>query len=61
MEQNILEKILQGSMEPKDLPLELLREITAGFSEDRIIGEGGFGKVYKVIINSTFFTSSDPN
>jgi len=49
MEQNILEKILQGSMEPTDLPLELLQQITEGFSANRIIGEGGFGTVYKVI------------
>jgi hypothetical protein len=49
MEQNILDQILEGSMEPTDLPLETLREITDGFSTNRIIGEGGFGTVYKVI------------
>ncbi|KAM0930388.1 hypothetical protein ACQ4PT_001091 [Festuca glaucescens] len=49
MEDNILERILDGSMEPTDLPLETLRKITDNFSESRIIGEGGFGTVYKVI------------
>uniref|UniRef100_A0ACD5X2D1 Uncharacterized protein n=1 Tax=Avena sativa TaxID=4498 RepID=A0ACD5X2D1_AVESA len=52
MEQNILEKILEGSMKPTDLPLELLREITGGFSINRIIGEGGFGTVYKGIVGN---------
>jgi len=52
MEPNILEKILQGSMEPTDLPLELLRDITDGFSTNRIIGEGGFGTVYKGIVGN---------
>ncbi|XP_051209192.1 uncharacterized protein [Lolium perenne] len=52
MEQNILDQILEGSMEPTDLPLETLREITDGFSTNRIIGEGGFGTVYKGIIGN---------
>ncbi|XP_037488420.1 uncharacterized protein LOC119366811 [Triticum dicoccoides] len=47
MDQNILELILEGSMKPMNLPLETLRKITDGFSSDRIIGEGGFGTVYK--------------
>jgi hypothetical protein len=54
MEQNILEQILEGSMKPTHLPLETLREITDGFSTNRIIGEGGFGTVYKVIKFPTF-------
>ncbi|XP_047049090.1 uncharacterized protein LOC124654103 isoform X2 [Lolium rigidum] len=49
MEQNILAQILEGSKEPTDLPLETLREITDGFSTNRIIGEGGFGTVYKIL------------
>ncbi|KAM0830023.1 hypothetical protein ACQ4PT_066494 [Festuca glaucescens] len=52
MEQNILDQILEGSMEPTYLPLETLREITDGFSTNRIIGEGGFGMVYKGIIGN---------
>ncbi|KAK1625826.1 hypothetical protein QYE76_000141 [Lolium multiflorum] len=47
MEQNILDQILEGSMEPTYIPLETLREITDGFSTSRIIGKGGFGTVYK--------------
>jgi hypothetical protein len=49
MEQNVLEQILEGSMKPTHLPLETLRKITDEFSTDRIIGEGGFGTVYKVV------------
>jgi dihydroorotate dehydrogenase len=49
MEHNILERILDGTMEPTDLPLETLREITDNFSRNRIIGVGGFATVYKVI------------
>jgi hypothetical protein len=55
MEQNILERILEGSMKPTNLPLETLRKITDTFSIDRIIGEGGFGTVYKVIKFYSFF------
>ncbi|KAM0831995.1 hypothetical protein ACQ4PT_065172 [Festuca glaucescens] len=50
MDQNVLERILDGSMEPTDLPLETLRQITDNFSRNRIIGEGGFGTVYKGVL-----------
>lgn len=43
-----LERILAGSEEPKNLPLQILASITEGFSKQRIIGQGGFGVVYKV-------------
>ena len=45
---DVLKRILVRSEEPKDLPLEFLKKITDGFSEDRRIGVGGFGEVYKV-------------
>jgi predicted Ser/Thr protein kinase len=35
-------------MEPEDVTFELLREITHDFSEERKLGEGTFGVVYKV-------------
>ncbi|XP_037481842.1 putative receptor-like protein kinase At4g00960 [Triticum dicoccoides] len=52
MDQNILEQILEGRMKPTHLPLETLRKITNEFSTDRIIGEGGFGTVYKGVIGN---------
>uniref|UniRef100_A0A453T3N8 Protein kinase domain-containing protein n=1 Tax=Aegilops tauschii subsp. strangulata TaxID=200361 RepID=A0A453T3N8_AEGTS len=33
---------------PTLMPLDLLREITNGFSEERRLGSGSFGKVYEV-------------
>ena len=45
---DVLKRILVRSEEPKDLPLEFLKKITDDFSEDRRIGVGGFGEVYKV-------------
>lgn len=44
----ILERIYAGTEEPKHLPLRILERITGGFSDDRKIGAGGFGEVYKV-------------
>jgi len=35
-----------ASDEPAVMPLDLLREITNGFSEERELGSGSFGKVY---------------
>jgi len=35
-------------MELEDVPFQLLQEITEGFSEKQILGEGAFGVVYKV-------------
>lgn len=40
--------LLNETEEPKALPLSLLRHITNDFSEDGIIGTGGFATVYKV-------------
>ncbi|KAL6839374.1 hypothetical protein ACP4OV_030644 [Aristida adscensionis] len=43
-----LEIMLQDkSSTPCKLPLEYLRKITNDFSDKRLLGEGGFGKVYK--------------
>jgi hypothetical protein len=33
---------------PNALPLSLLEEITNDFSEERVIGRGGFAVVYKI-------------
>jgi len=35
-------------MELEDVSFQFLREITDDFSENRILGEGTFGVVYKV-------------
>ncbi|XBI60640.1 hypothetical protein VPH35_041549 [Triticum aestivum] len=34
------------AMEPTSLPMKLLRKITNNFSKERLLGEGGYGKVY---------------
>ncbi|KAL6623557.1 hypothetical protein ACP70R_033436 [Stipagrostis hirtigluma subsp. patula] len=64
---NMLESIIQDrSSEPQNLPLEDLRKITDNFSDERLLGEGAFGKVYKgVLLNGDMvavkkFTSSMP-
>jgi len=33
---------------PEDLPFQFIREITDDFSEERILGQGAFGVVYRV-------------
>ncbi|CAM0958900.1 unnamed protein product [Alopecurus aequalis] len=50
----VLEDILAGVVRPRDLPLALLDDITDHFSEDRKIGQGGFGAVYKCVLGSEF-------
>jgi len=50
---NVLERILTRSDRPRDLPLEILKSITADFSEDNKIGRGGFSDVYKVKLFSS--------
>ncbi|EMS61842.1 Cysteine-rich receptor-like protein kinase 26 [Triticum urartu] len=48
-----LEHILfDDSAEPKALPLSLLEHITSGFSDDNEIGDGGFARVYKGILDN---------
>ncbi|CAN6221020.1 unnamed protein product [Urochloa humidicola] len=48
-----LDCILQdGSLEPRNLPVENLRKITNNFADDRLLGEAGFGKVYKGVLQN---------
>uniref|UniRef100_A0ACD5Z8F0 Uncharacterized protein n=1 Tax=Avena sativa TaxID=4498 RepID=A0ACD5Z8F0_AVESA len=42
--------LLDGNAKPICLPFSLLEEITNCFSNDRIIGSGGFAVVYKGVI-----------
>jgi len=49
-EQLLLERILDGAKDPTNLSLQLLKDITGNFSQDRKIGHGGFGKVYKGLL-----------
>ncbi|XP_037467329.1 disease resistance protein RGA5-like [Triticum dicoccoides] len=51
-DQSVLERILNGEEDPKDLPLALLQSITNDFSQDRQIGQGGFGVVYKGVLRN---------
>nr|XP_040253194.1 L-type lectin-domain containing receptor kinase I.9 [Aegilops tauschii subsp. strangulata] len=53
----LLERILNGDEEPKDLPLGLLQLITNDFSQDRKIGQGGFGEVYKGVLRKGIIVS----
>lgn len=52
-EYHALERILAGEEDPRDLPLQLLKNITQNFSEDRRIGGGGFGEVYKGVLQNS--------
>ncbi|KAL6841668.1 hypothetical protein ACP4OV_028497 [Aristida adscensionis] len=50
---NTLKGVLEDrSPEPYSLPLQDLRSITNNFSDDQLLGEGGFGKVYKGVIQN---------
>lgn len=43
-----MERVLDGIEEPSDMPLSFLRAITNNFSDEQMIGRGGFAAVYKV-------------
>uniref|UniRef100_A0ACD6AAQ5 Uncharacterized protein n=1 Tax=Avena sativa TaxID=4498 RepID=A0ACD6AAQ5_AVESA len=49
---NLMEKILSGLQKPTNLPLALLYEVIENFSEKRKIGVGGFGEVYKGMLQN---------
>lgn len=52
---NKLDSILQyRSLELHSLTLEDLKKITNNFSDEQLLGEGGFGKVYKVRVYLSF-------
>jgi hypothetical protein len=46
---------------PKNFTLEELRSVTRNFSTDMVIGEGGYGRVYKGWINNDNFKGSRVN
>ena len=47
---NELECVLRGqSSRPYSIPLQYLKKITKNFSQERILGQGGFGGVYACI------------
>ncbi|GJN28610.1 hypothetical protein PR202_gb16814 [Eleusine coracana subsp. coracana] len=48
-----LEKILQDGYEkPSSLPMDFLKAITHDFSKERELGNGGFGIVYKGVLQN---------
>jgi hypothetical protein len=56
VEHDALQDTFHGKINPTDVKFSTLERITRNFSKDQIIGEGGFGTVYKV--NFSFHTKS---
>uniref|UniRef100_A0ACD5X3J8 Uncharacterized protein n=1 Tax=Avena sativa TaxID=4498 RepID=A0ACD5X3J8_AVESA len=53
MTPSVLELImLEGSSKPTNLPFTLLQDITNNFSDERTIGYGGFGIVFKGVLQN---------
>ncbi|XP_037441556.1 uncharacterized protein LOC119309712 [Triticum dicoccoides] len=52
MERDVLERIFAGSIKPTDLKLSALQSVTGNFSEKQIVGTGGFGIVYKGVLQN---------
>jgi hypothetical protein len=48
-------------MKPEGVTYQLLREFTNDFSEEKKLGEGAFGVVYKVIITQFLSHASYPH
>jgi hypothetical protein len=56
---DMMEHILQDpNSKPRPMQFEYLKRITDDFSDKRLLGEGGFGMVYKVRLNHNIFPSS---
>jgi hypothetical protein len=54
----MMERILQDpNSKPRAMQFEYLKRITDDFSDKRLLGEGGFGMVYKLRLNHNIFPS----